>query len=173
MGSPTGRESYGDGGLVVVAGVTPGRGGRESRQQGEGGQVIGHPTTERYAECRPPKRCWVSRRERDAHAVVTGERRAVKVACAVRAGGRRKGPASSGTSPTAHQYLRYGLSYRDVEELHAGRGIEVDHVTVYRWVQRFTPRGARSSTSLTPSSRTAGSTSGALGAAACTPTTLS
>jgi transposase-like protein len=36
-------------------------------------------------------------------------------------------------------YLRYSLSYRDVEELLAERGIEVDHVTVYRWVQRFTP----------------------------------
>jgi transposase, IS6 family len=36
-------------------------------------------------------------------------------------------------------YLRYGLSYRDVEELLAERGIEVDHVTVYRWVQTFTP----------------------------------
>ena len=36
-------------------------------------------------------------------------------------------------------YLRYGLSYRDVEELLAERGIEVDRVTVYRWVQRFTP----------------------------------
>jgi transposase, IS6 family len=35
-------------------------------------------------------------------------------------------------------YLRYSLSYRDVEELLAERGIEVDHVTVYRWVQRFT-----------------------------------
>jgi len=35
-------------------------------------------------------------------------------------------------------YLRYGLSYRDVEELLAERGIEVDHVTVYRWVQWFT-----------------------------------
>jgi transposase-like protein len=35
-------------------------------------------------------------------------------------------------------YLRYGLSYRDVEELLAERGITVDHVTVYRWVQRFT-----------------------------------
>jgi IS6 family transposase len=33
-------------------------------------------------------------------------------------------------------YLRYGLSYCDVEELLAERGIEVDHVTVYRWVQR-------------------------------------
>jgi len=36
-------------------------------------------------------------------------------------------------------YLRYGLSYRDVEELLAVRGISVDHVTIYRWVQRFTP----------------------------------
>ena len=36
-------------------------------------------------------------------------------------------------------YLRYGLSYRDVEELLAERRITVDHVTVYRWVQRFTP----------------------------------
>jgi transposase, IS6 family len=36
-------------------------------------------------------------------------------------------------------YLRYGLSYRDLEELLAERGIEVDHVTLFRWVQRFTP----------------------------------
>jgi transposase-like protein len=36
-------------------------------------------------------------------------------------------------------YLRFGLSYRDVEELLTERGIEVDHVTVYRWVLRFTP----------------------------------
>jgi IS6 family transposase len=36
-------------------------------------------------------------------------------------------------------YLRYGLPYHDVEELLAERGILVDHVTIYRWVQRFTP----------------------------------
>jgi hypothetical protein len=36
-------------------------------------------------------------------------------------------------------YLRYTLSYRDVEELLAERGITVDHVTIYRWAQRFTP----------------------------------
>ena len=36
-------------------------------------------------------------------------------------------------------YLRFNLSYRDVEELLVERGIAVDHVTVYRWVQRFTP----------------------------------
>jgi transposase-like protein len=36
-------------------------------------------------------------------------------------------------------YLRFALSYREVEELLAERGIQVDHVTIYRWVQRFTP----------------------------------
>jgi transposase, IS6 family len=36
-------------------------------------------------------------------------------------------------------YLRYALSYRDVEELLAERGIKVDHVTIFRWVQHFTP----------------------------------
>jgi transposase-like protein len=36
-------------------------------------------------------------------------------------------------------YLRFGLSYRNVEELLAERGVQVDHVSVFRWVQRFTP----------------------------------
>jgi transposase-like protein len=36
-------------------------------------------------------------------------------------------------------YLRYCLSYRDVEELLVERGVEVDHVTIFRWVQRFAP----------------------------------
>ena len=36
-------------------------------------------------------------------------------------------------------HLRFGLSYRDVEELLTERGVEVDHVTIYRWVLRFTP----------------------------------
>ena len=36
-------------------------------------------------------------------------------------------------------YLRCGLSCRDVEELLAECGIEVDHVIICRWVQRFTP----------------------------------
>ena len=39
-------------------------------------------------------------------------------------------------------YLRYGLSYRDVEELLAERGVTIDHVTIYRWVQRFAPEFA-------------------------------
>jgi hypothetical protein len=36
-------------------------------------------------------------------------------------------------------YLRFNLSYRDIQELLVERGVQVDHVTVYRWVQRFTP----------------------------------
>jgi IS6 family transposase len=36
-------------------------------------------------------------------------------------------------------YLRFGPSYRDLEELLAERGVVIDHVTIYRWVLRFTP----------------------------------
>jgi transposase, IS6 family len=36
-------------------------------------------------------------------------------------------------------YLRYALSYRDVEELARERGLSVDHTTVFRWVQRYAP----------------------------------
>jgi transposase-like protein len=36
-------------------------------------------------------------------------------------------------------HLRYDLPYRDVEELLAERGIQVTNVTIYRWLQRFTP----------------------------------
>jgi IS6 family transposase len=36
-------------------------------------------------------------------------------------------------------YLRYALSYRDVEALVRERGLHVDHTTVFRWVQRYAP----------------------------------
>ena len=36
-------------------------------------------------------------------------------------------------------YLRYNLSYRDVEELIAERGIVVDHSTINRWVVKYAP----------------------------------
>ena len=36
-------------------------------------------------------------------------------------------------------YLRYSLSFRDVEELLSERGLEVDHTTIWRWVQRYGP----------------------------------
>jgi hypothetical protein len=35
-------------------------------------------------------------------------------------------------------YLRFSLSYRDVEDLLAERGLLVDHVSVWRWIQRPT-----------------------------------
>ena len=36
-------------------------------------------------------------------------------------------------------YLRYALSYRDLEEMMRERGLSVDHTTIYRWVQRYAP----------------------------------
>ena len=36
-------------------------------------------------------------------------------------------------------YLRYSLSLRDVEELLDERGLQADHTTVWRWVQRYSP----------------------------------
>jgi IS6 family transposase len=36
-------------------------------------------------------------------------------------------------------YLRYSLSYRDLEEMMAERGLSVDHTTIYRWVQQYAP----------------------------------
>ena len=36
-------------------------------------------------------------------------------------------------------YLRYSLTYRDLEEIMAERSLSVDHVTIWRWVQRYAP----------------------------------
>jgi len=36
-------------------------------------------------------------------------------------------------------YCRFQLSYRDLEEMMRERGLEVDHSTVWRWVQRYAP----------------------------------
>ena len=40
-------------------------------------------------------------------------------------------------------YLRFTLSYRDVEELLAERGVDVSYETVRRWVLKFGPVVAR------------------------------
>src|ERR1700682_6677146 len=40
-------------------------------------------------------------------------------------------------------YLRFTLSYRDVEDLLAERGLEVSYETVRRWVLKFGPVIAR------------------------------
>jgi transposase, IS6 family len=36
-------------------------------------------------------------------------------------------------------YLRYALSYRDLEEMMVERGLSVDHTTIFRWVQQYAP----------------------------------
>ncbi len=36
-------------------------------------------------------------------------------------------------------YVRYGVSYRDLEEIMAERGVEIDHSTLNRWVVKFSP----------------------------------
>ena len=59
-GSPTGREPYGDGVLVVVDGVTTVQGARESRVQGEGGQVTRLTQQGRHARGGAPKPFWAS-----------------------------------------------------------------------------------------------------------------
>ena len=37
-------------------------------------------------------------------------------------------------------YLAYSLSYRDIEELAAERGLAVDHSTIQRWVVKYSPQ---------------------------------
>ena len=34
-------------------------------------------------------------------------------------------------------YLRYGVSYRALEEIMVERGVTVDHATLNRWVERY------------------------------------
>ena len=36
-------------------------------------------------------------------------------------------------------YVRYGVSYRDLEEIMAERGVEIDHATLNRWVVKYSP----------------------------------
>jgi putative transposase len=36
-------------------------------------------------------------------------------------------------------YVRYGVSYRDLDEIMAERGVEIDHATLNRWVVKFSP----------------------------------
>ena len=36
-------------------------------------------------------------------------------------------------------YLRFSLSYRDLKEIMAERNLAMDHVTIWRWVQRYAP----------------------------------
>jgi hypothetical protein len=57
VGSPKGREPYGDTLPILVAGATTCQGGREGRPQGEGAKVTGHQKARRYAKCKMLKWC--------------------------------------------------------------------------------------------------------------------
>ena len=41
------------------------------------------------------------------------------------------------------RYLRYALSLRNLEEIMAERNVEVDHVTIWRWIQDYAPELSR------------------------------
>src|SRR5881275_2645787 len=43
------------------------------------------------------------------------------------------------TVQCVRRYLRYRLSLRQLEEIMAERNLSVDHVTIWRWVQRYAP----------------------------------
>ena len=45
-------------------------------------------------------------------------------------------------------YLRYPISYRNLEEMMIERGVEVDHTTLYRWVQAYSTELAKRVTTL-------------------------
>jgi IS6 family transposase len=36
-------------------------------------------------------------------------------------------------------YCRYGVSYRDLEQMMGERSVSVDHSTIFRWVQKYAP----------------------------------
>ena len=38
------------------------------------------------------------------------------------------------------QYCKYGISYRDLEDMMLERGVEVDHTTLFRWIQHYAPK---------------------------------
>lgn len=42
--------------------------------------------------------------------------------------------------PCVRWYCKYGISYRELEEMMEERGIDVDHTTLYRWVQTYAPQ---------------------------------
>ena len=50
-------------------------------------------------------------------------------------------------------YLRYSLSYRDLEEIMAERGLPVDHVTIWRWIQQYAAPFESTASPRTPTSQ--------------------
>jgi hypothetical protein len=71
------------------------------------------------------------------------DRPCCKAVCAPRWKARAKGGGRHFEGETVlwavRWYCRYGISYRDLEQMMAERGVSVDHSTIYRWVQRYAP----------------------------------
>jgi hypothetical protein len=82
---------------------------------------------------------WLAARPLSGHATPVWRQQAPAQAEIDRSDPRHPGQSYRGSDPGPGRHRRSSQSYRDVEELLAERGIEVDHVTVFRWVQRFTP----------------------------------
>ena len=104
MGSPVGREPYGDGVPVVVAGVATCQGVRESRKQGEGGQVTrGQDDREVRGMRNAETVVGVHRERHGAYETVAGE----PVAGTTGTAGSGRGPLEkdliTGTSPAAYR----------------------------------------------------------------------
>ena len=53
-------------------------------------------------------------------------------------------------------YCRYGISYRELEEMMGERGVAVDHTTLYRWTQRYAPELEKRSAGTAPDCRSPG-----------------
>ena len=47
-------------------------------------------------------------------------------------------------------YLRYKLSFRDLVEMMAERGLQLAHTTILRWIRRYTPEFIKAVESLWP-----------------------
>jgi IS6 family transposase len=82
---------------------------------------------------------WLAARPLSGHATPVRRQQAPPQAEVDRSTPRHPGQSYRGSDPGPGRHRRSSQSYRDVEELLAERGITVDHVSVYRWVQRFTP----------------------------------
>jgi IS6 family transposase len=82
---------------------------------------------------------WLAARPLSGHATPVRRQQAPPQAEVDRSTPRHPGQSYRESDPGPGRHRRSSQSYRDVEELLAERGVAVDHVTIYRWVHRFTP----------------------------------
>ena len=98
--------------------------------------ALGQCPVERWGARRALLRCWMTGGRRGRRDEKTSSS---STACGWVVGVRRVPVPTRGDHVGGALVSGFGLSYRDLEELLYERGVEVDHVTLFRWVQRFTP----------------------------------